>query len=50
MNDKAHIFQRLKKISRGAILLDESMSNHTSYKIGGPADIYITPVDHEDVA
>jgi UDP-N-acetylmuramate dehydrogenase len=50
MNEKAHIFQRLKKISRGAILLDESMSNHTSYKIGGPADVYITPVDQEDVA
>ncbi|MFC1569643.1 UDP-N-acetylmuramate dehydrogenase [bacterium] len=49
MNEKAYIFQRLKKVSRGQILLDEPMSRHTSYKIGGPADILIKPHDQEDV-
>ena len=50
MNEKAYIYQRLKKVSRGKILLDEPMSRHTSYKIGGPADIYIRPIDQEDVS
>lgn len=50
MDEKAYTFQRLKKVSRGEILLDEPMSQHTSYKIGGPADIYIKPIDQEDAA
>lgn len=50
MDEKAYTFQRLKKVSRGEILLDEPMFQHTSYKIGGPADIYIRPIDQEDVA
>ncbi|MBN1780208.1 UDP-N-acetylmuramate dehydrogenase [bacterium] len=49
MTEKAYIFQRLKKVSRGNILIDEPLSGHTSFKIGGPADIYIQPVDQEDV-
>ena len=27
----------------GDVLLDEPMCNHTTFKIGGPADVYVTP-------
>ena len=49
MNEKALIFQRMKQISRGTILIDEPLMRHTSFKIGGPADIYIKPADLEDL-
>ena len=35
---------------RGNLLLDESMSKHTSWRIGGPADRYYQPADIEDLA
>ncbi|MBN2105673.1 UDP-N-acetylmuramate dehydrogenase [bacterium] len=44
------MFQSLKKVSRGTICIDEPMSKHTSYQIGGPADIFIWPEDQEDTA
>ena len=31
------------------VLVDEPMSEHTTFKIGGPADIFVTPNDVEDV-
>ena len=31
------------------ILLNEPMKNHTSFKIGGPADILIIPASIEDI-
>lgn len=34
---------------RGAIRLDEPMSRHTTFKIGGPADAWISPVDEDDL-
>ncbi len=34
-----------KKSIRGAVLLNESMAKHTSYRIGGPADLFIEPED-----
>jgi len=49
MHKKEHIFQKMRKISRGVILVDEPMSRHTSYKIGGPADFFFRPLDYEDV-
>ena len=33
----------------GTILFDEPMKNHTSFKIGGPADIMIIPKSEEDI-
>jgi len=35
---------------RGNLLLDEPMSKHTSWRIGGPADRYYQPADIEDLA
>jgi UDP-N-acetylmuramate dehydrogenase len=34
---------------RGKLLLNESMSRHTSWRIGGPADRYYQPADIEDL-
>lgn len=35
---------------RGNLLLDEPMSRHTSWRIGGPADRYYQPADIDDLA
>lgn len=35
---------------RGNLLLDEPMSRHTSWRIGGPADRYYQPADINDLA
>ena len=34
---------------RGKLLLGEPMSLHTSYKVGGPADIFLIPADASDL-
>jgi len=34
---------------RGEILRDEPMARHTSLKVGGPADFFVTPVDRDDL-
>ncbi|MFH1287260.1 MAG: UDP-N-acetylmuramate dehydrogenase [bacterium] len=34
---------------KGDILFDEPMSRHTSFKIGGPADILVFPQDEADI-
>jgi UDP-N-acetylmuramate dehydrogenase len=34
---------------RGTLLPDESMSRHTSLKVGGPADLFAIPEDSEDL-
>ena len=49
MDPKTQIFKRLKQIFRGIIMLDEPLSKHTSFQIGGPADFYLFPKDLEDL-
>jgi UDP-N-acetylmuramate dehydrogenase len=49
MDEKTKQFQRLRQLFRGEILLDEFLSRHTTFKIGGPADFYLYPKDHEDL-
>jgi len=39
----------LQKVMRGAVLLHEAMSKHTSFRIGGPADIFLLPQDAQDI-
>ncbi|MDA0986112.1 MAG: UDP-N-acetylmuramate dehydrogenase [Bacteroidetes bacterium] len=41
--------QELKKIFRGFISLNEPLAKYTSFKIGGPADIYAEPFDKIDL-
>ena len=40
---------RLKTLTRGVIRFDEPMRNHTSFRIGGPADALIMPADEDDL-
>lgn len=49
MNQKSIDIQRVKQVFRGRILLDEPLSQHTSFRIGGPADYYVFPRDLEDL-
>ena len=41
--------EELVKMVNGTCLLNEPMSRHTSYGIGGPAGAYITPRDRDDL-
>lgn len=43
-------FQRLKQVFRGKILMDEPLSEHTYFRIGGPADFYLYPKNLEDLS
>lgn len=38
-----------KKINRKYIIEDEMMSKHTTFKIGGPADLYVIPRSEEEL-
>ncbi len=40
---------RLEKIVRGEIKRNEPLSSHTSFKIGGAADVWFEPVDVKDL-
>jgi UDP-N-acetylmuramate dehydrogenase len=49
MMDKNRISDRLKKVVKEGILqIDEPMKNHTTFKIGGPADILVQPASVEE--
>ncbi len=50
MDAKTQQFNRLKQAFRGQILVDELLSEHTSFRIGGSADYYIYPKDLEDLS
>lgn len=39
----------LKKILKGTVKTCEPLSGHTSFKVGGPADIWVEPLDHLDL-
>lgn len=42
--DKNKVLEMLKdKVTTGELLIDEPMKKHTTFKIGGPADILIVP-------
>ena len=38
----------IRKFFRGCIVLNESLSKYTSFRIGGPADYYLEPEDKDD--
>ena len=40
----------LRSIVRGRVLRDEPMARHTTFRIGGPADIFVQPLDVDDLA
>lgn len=39
----------IQQFFRGHISLNEPLSKHTSFRIGGPADYYLEPADNDDV-
>lgn len=39
------IRRELERIAPGAVLEDEPMARHTSFGLGGPADLYVEPAD-----
>lgn len=42
-------FKELSKIVRGVVCYNEPMANHTSFKVGGPAETLIIPYESEDI-
>lgn len=40
----------LRTVVRGRVRLEEPMARHTTFRIGGPADLFVQPVDIEDLA
>ncbi len=42
-------FEEIKSFFRGKMLINEPLSDHTSFRIGGPADYYFEPLDKEDL-
>ena len=46
---KKERFKLFENVDFGIILFDELMKNHTSFKIGGPADIMIVPKNEKDI-
>ncbi len=45
----AGIGEDIRVFFRGELLLDEPMSRHTSLKVGGPAELFATPADTDDL-
>lgn len=41
--------KELQQIARGVVRFNEPMKDHTSIKIGGPADIWFEPADADDL-
>jgi len=41
--------RKLRKSLRGELRLNEPMSEHTTYRIGGPAELYVFPEDKHDL-
>jgi UDP-N-acetylmuramate dehydrogenase len=48
--DKARQYQLIRQSLKGDMLVDEPLSKHTSFRIGGPADIYYYVPDEENLA
>lgn len=43
------LFEEIKNLDIGEVLKDEPMCNHTTFRIGGPADIFIRPKDEDSL-
>lgn len=45
--EKKMIFEQITNLKIGEVLKDEPMSKYTTFRIGGPADIFVKPKDEE---
>jgi len=43
------LFEQLSTTLRGNVSADEPMSRHTSWGVGGPAELWIAPADRDDL-
>ncbi|MFH1655107.1 MAG: UDP-N-acetylmuramate dehydrogenase [Candidatus Omnitrophota bacterium] len=43
-------YKDLKKLTKGKITLNEPLSRHTSFRIGGPAAVWVEPRDIDDLS
>lgn len=43
------LFDTLHSLLRGKVLAAEPMSRHTTWRVGGPADLFIVPADRGDM-
>ena len=41
---------KLPATLKGAVLFNEPLAKHTSWRVGGPADVFFTPADKDDLA
>ena len=46
---EAKLKQKIRELIKGEVRVSEPMSGHTSFHIGGPADIFVIPHDQEDL-
>lgn len=46
---KSNLYELFENENFGKILYNEPMKNHTSFKIGGPADILVIPDNEQDI-
>lgn len=47
--DSYRFVDELKNLTTGKILTDEPMANHTTWRIGGPADVMLFPQTSEEI-
>ncbi|MGI6225456.1 MAG: UDP-N-acetylmuramate dehydrogenase [Peptococcales bacterium] len=47
--DLLKVTDTLKSELKGTLIVSESMSRHTTWRIGGPADLFFTPLDCKDL-
>ena len=45
----SQIASEVRRMVRGDVKVSEPLRDHTSFKIGGPADLMVFPVDEEDI-
>ncbi len=45
----ATVFDKLKQALRGRVLEAEPLSRHTTWRVGGPADLFVAPADRRDL-
>jgi UDP-N-acetylmuramate dehydrogenase len=50
ISPNAQLAQDLRGLIKGIVRADEPMAKHTSFAIGGPADIFTEPADTEDIS
>ena len=48
--DKTALAEKLQSLGAEKVFIDEPMSTHTTWKIGGPADVFVTPGSDQELA